>query len=283
LMPSFVTRVLFKLVGHRIGRHCRIRILSYVYAEDMVIGNDVEIRPFVFIKVNALSLGNSTIISFGTQIKGNRKFSTRGSNFIGVHCLINCEEDVSVGFYSGIGPRSIIYTHGSFLPITLGYPAKFAPVVIGDYVWISMAVTILAGTHVENNCIINPGVLLKSKVRANSLIDCKPELFSRMNLLPLQTFLKHLPAVRLEHIIEDFFVYEHMEYVHHKNENSFSFGKNHVFKYFPDSETIELSIENKKIIYDMARFLTTFSTARTHKRFLFFLRRRCGIILQNCD
>jgi len=280
LMPSFITCFVFRLMGHQIGKNSKIRILSYIYADKIAIGNDVEIRSFVFIQVNTLTLGHNTVISFGTQIKGDQSFTAKGCNFIGLHCLINCEDNVSLGFYSGLGPRSTIYTHGSFLPITLGYPAKFEPVVIEDYVWVGMAVTILPGTHIESNCIINPGVMLKSRIRANSLIEFKSATFSVMKLNQLQAFLKQLPASQLSTIIENFLIYEHMEYTHHKEDNRFSSGKTCVFRYFSETGIIELFVKNKKITYDMTRFSTDFSTSVLHKRFLFFLRRRCGIILQ---
>jgi acetyltransferase-like isoleucine patch superfamily enzyme len=92
--------------------------------------------------VRKLSIGDNSIISFGTQIKGEKSFSTKGNNFVGVHCLINCDEDVKLGFYSGLGPRCNVYSHGSFLPVIKGYPAKFETVVLEDYVWVGMAVTI---------------------------------------------------------------------------------------------------------------------------------------------
>ena len=280
LMPSFITCFIFRMMGHKIGKNCKINILSYVYADKIVIGNDVEIRSFVFIFVNTLALGHNTVISYGTQIKGEQNFSAKGNNFIGVHCLIHCEENVSLGFYSGLGPESTIYTHGSFLPITLGYPAKFEPVVIEDYVWIGMAVKILPGTHIESNCIINPGVVLKSRIRANSLIEFKSTAFSVMKLNQLQAFLKKLPASQLSTIIENFLIYERMEYTHHKENNSFSSGETVVFKYFSETGIIALYDKNNKITYDINQFSTDVSTSDIHKKFLFFLRRRCGIILQ---
>lgn len=280
-LPSFATCLLFRLLGHQVGKNSKIRIFSYIYSDKIEIGNDVDIRSFVFIKVNRLVIGDNSIISFGTQIKGAKSFTTKGNNFVGAHCLINCDEDVRIGFYSGIGPRCTVYTHGSLLPITRGYPAKFEGVVLEDYVWIAMAVMILPGTHVESNVIVNPGLVLKSRIKSNALIELKPDIVTEMKLSNLQKLLRKDKLDHLKRIISGFLEYNKIEYVHNEQENMFLCGERYVFKYFAETNIIELIIKNKKkISYDLESFTTENSKLRIHKKFLFFLRRRCGIILQ---
>ncbi|MCK5615891.1 hypothetical protein KAR91_79235 [Candidatus Pacearchaeota archaeon] len=281
LLPSFASRLLFKLLGHKIGKNSRLPIFSYIYADEIEIGNDVDIRPFVFIRVHKLSIGNNSIISFGSQIKGDKNFSTKGNNFIGAFCLINCEENVTFGFYSGIGPKSTVYTHGSFLPVTMGYPAKFEEVVLEDYVWVAMAVKILPGTHIESNCIINPGVVLKSRIKSNTLVEFKSAAFSQINLSKLQKFLQKSNSNQLPKIIEDFLTYNGIGYTHTETDNSFSAGDKYVFKYFPESNKIKLTCgKNKEITYDLENFCADYSKLKIHKKFLFFLRRRWGVTLR---
>ena len=280
-LPSFATCILFRLLGHKIGKNAKIPIFSYIYANEIEIGNDVDIRPFVFIRVNKLSIGNNSIISFGTQIKGDKNLFAKGNNFIGSHCLINCEEDVKMGFYSGFGPRCTVYTHGSFLPVTKGYPAKFEEVVLEDYVWIAMAVTILPGTYIESNCIINPGVVLKSRIKSNTLIEFNPAVFRKIDLSKLQKFFKKSNSYHYKKIISDFLTHYQMDHTHNEEDNSFSAGEKYVFKYFPETDIIELIYDaTKKITYDLGDFSTDYSKLIIHKKFLFFLRRRCGITLQ---
>jgi len=281
LLPSFVTCILFRLLGHKIGKNAKIPFLSYIYADEIKIGNDVDIRPLVFIRVNKLLIGNNSIISFGTQIKGEKTFFTKGNNFIGAHCLINCEEDVKIGFYSGFGPKCTVYTHGSFLPVTKGYPAKFEEVILEDYVWIAMAVTILPGTYIESNCIINPGVVLKSRIKSNTLIEFNPGVFRELDLGKLQKFFKKSNSYHHKIIISGFLSYCQMDYTHNEEDKSFSTVEKHVFKYFPEADIIELIYDkNKKITYDLGNFCVDYSRLRIHKKFLFFLRRRYGVILR---
>ena len=281
LLPSFATCILFRLLGHKIGKNAKMAFLSYIYADEIEIGNDVDIRALVFIRVNKLSIGNNSIISSGTQIKGDKGFFTKGNNFIGAHCLINCEEDVKIGFYSGLGPRCTVYTHGSILPVTKGYPTKFEGVVLEDYVWIAMAVTILPGTYIESNCVINPGVVLKSKIRSNTLIEFDPTVFRELDLSKLQKLLKKSNSYHQKKIISGFFTYCQMDYTHNEEDNIFSAGEKFVFKYSPEANIIELIYDKKeKITYDLEKFCVDYSKLKIHKKFLFFLRRRCGITLQ---
>lgn len=281
ILPSSITCMVFRLLGHKIGRNVKIPFLTYIYAEDIELGNDVDIRPFVFISVSKLSIGNSSIVSFGTQIKGDKTFVARDNSFIGVHCLINCDEDVRIGFYSGLGPRCTVYTHGSFLPVTRGYPAKFEKVVLEDYVWTGMAVTFLPGAHIESNCIINPGVVLSSRIKTNTLVKVNPSTFSEFDLQKLQRFSRKSNAYYHEEILGKFCQYYKMKYEHNKAKNTFVVEGKYVFECFPDSNIIELRLSNgKRITYDLENYYTDYSKLRIHKDFLFFLRRRYGLTLR---
>jgi acetyltransferase-like isoleucine patch superfamily enzyme len=281
VLPSFVTCKIYRMVGHKIGTNVRLSLFSYVHAEKIEIGNDVAIRPFVFIRVSQLSINSNSIVSFGTQIKGEKSFFARGNNFIGVHCLINCEEDVTMGFYSGFGPRCNIYTHGSFLPVIKGYPAKFASVVLEDYVWVGMAVTILPGTHIESNCIVNPGVVLKSRIKANTLIEVSSAAFRVLDLRRLQKFAqKELSIQYYEEMIRGFLAYCRMDYVFNAKEKSFSASDKYEFKLLSGSDVVELSYKGEPPIrYNFDTFCADHSKLRLHKKFLFYLRRRYGVIL----
>lgn len=281
LLPSFVTCMIYRMLGHRIGINANIAIFSYVHADAIEIGNDVEIRPFVFIRVSKLSIGPNSIISFGTQIKGPRAFLTEGNNFVGGHCVINCEEDVRIGFYSGFGCRCNIYTHGSFLPVIKGYPAKFEKVVLEDHVWVGMAVTILPGTYIESNCIVNPGVVLKSRIKSNTLIECSPTAFREMDLGRLQTLLKNkISPDYCEEIVKAFLAYSHLDYVYDQESKCFSTSDEDVFKCLPERDLVELShTGNPTIRYDFRALSADPSNLKIHRRFLFYLRRRWGIIL----
>ncbi len=289
-LPSPCTRFLYRLCGHTIGRNVRLPVFSYVYAQTMRLGNDVDIRPLVFISVNELVIGNNSIISFGTQIKGDRDFVTKDNCFLGPHCIIHCDEEVRFGFYSGLGPRCTIYTHGSFLPVTQGYPAKFEKVIIEDYVWIAMSVCILSGAYsvcilsgayIESNCIINPGVVIHSRIKGNSLVQVKPDTYTNMDVRKLCRFSRKNNQVYHERIITEFLTQRKTTFNHDTEKRIFSIRDRYSFLYDPEKNTITLSVSKKnKITYDLENFYMDYSGNTTHKAFLFFLRRRYGLTLR---
>jgi acetyltransferase-like isoleucine patch superfamily enzyme len=279
-LPSRPTRLLYRLCGHHIGKNARIPALSFVHAREMTVGNDVDIRRFVYIHVRKLSLGANTIVSYGCQIKGPAGFTCGDNDFLGLQCVIHCIEDVTLGFYSGMGPRCTVYTHGSFLPVTQGYPAKFAPVVIDDHVWIAMEVTIMPGSHIERNCIINPGVVVQGKVKPDSIVQLDARAYEFYDLNRLLKISKKNTAYWLHQIISAFLRSESLAYQYDSAEDCYSVpGK---FKFFarPQTNTIELLIGNEKILYDLDLFFADQSRKPIHKKFLAFIRLHFGLTLR---
>ena len=279
-LPSFVTCMLYKLIGYKIGKNSRIPIFSFVYADKIELGNDVDIRPFVFISVSRLSLGHNAIISFGTQIFGRKSFQAKDNTFVGVQCLIHCEEDVKIGFYSGLGPRCIVYTHGSFLPVTKGYPAKFEPVVLEDYVWTGMSVVYLPGTYIEENCIINPGVVVDSRIASNTLLKLAPGSFQRIKLEKLQKYFIKSNKYYLEEMLKQFLDSENCDYTHEKQNNLFILNSGDSYCYNPSENVIFFKYNGLEIKYDFENYFAEKSSYKLHRRFLFFIRRRFGVILR---
>lgn len=281
LLPSRATCMLYRVIGHKIGRNVKIPIFSYIHADKIELGNDVDLRHFVFISVSDLSIGNNAIISFGTQIKGEKSFHAGDNSFIGPHCMIHCDENVTIGFYSGLGPRCTVYTHGSFLPVNKGYPARFEEVVLEDYVWTGMTVTMMPGAYIESNCIINPGLIISSRIKSNTIVQFNASAFSHLSLNRLQKIMKRDNTHHHERILREFLEHYEMQYIHEKTNNSFGINERLEFKYFPDINKIKLVHSgNKEITYDLENYYTDYSTLDIHKKFLFFIRRRFGITLR---
>ena len=280
-LPSCLTRPLFKLVGHRVGRNTSLPFFSFVCAEQMELANDVDIRPFVFISVSRLVIGSNTIVSFGTQVKGEKGFYAGDNCFIGAHSIIHCDEDVRFGFYSGIGPRCIIYTHGSFLPVTLGYPAALAEVVLEDFVWTAMGVMFLPGSHVEPNCIINPGVVVSGRVAAGTRLQMSPDATTRIDQMKLLRFSRRSAAYYHRAIIRGFLTTQRASWEESEEGAVFRSGDGRGFRSIPATNTIELLDGNRRIAaYDLEGFYATESTHTTHRKFLAYVRRRFGLTLR---
>jgi acetyltransferase-like isoleucine patch superfamily enzyme len=281
ILPSAPTRFLYRLCGQRIGKNVRMPCFSYIHADEITLGDDVDIRRFVFVHLHKFSVGANSIISYGTQIKGSASFSCGDNAFIGVHCIIHCAEDVTLGFYSGMGPRSTVYTHGSFLPVTMGYPAKFAPVIMEDYVWIGMEVTIMPGAHIESNCIINPGVVVQSRIKSNSLIQLSSSHHTVLDLARLQKISKKSVPYYHDKIIASFLKSRALSFQHAPDSNLYALADGRVFISDPEANGIELRQKNGRTIrYDLERFYTDRSRNSFHRDFLAHIRLRFGIALR---
>ena len=279
-LPSAPTRFLYRLCGFRIGRHVKMPLFSYIYADEMTIGNDVCIRKLVYIHVHILVVGANTIISYGNQIKGDASFSCGDNCFLGIHCLIHCAEDVKLGFYSGLGPRCTVYTHGSFLPVTMGYPKKFAPVVLEDYVWVAMEVTIMPGAHIERNCIINPGVVIQGRIKSDSIVQLDAKQYGVYDLGRLQKISKRDIPYWHHQIISSFLSSQAAPVQHEAGAPSYSVPGRYTFVSRPEANSIELLIAGKRIVYDLGRFYADSSRIRIHKEFLSFVRLHYGLTLR---
>jgi acetyltransferase-like isoleucine patch superfamily enzyme len=282
LLPSGLSRPLFRLAGHRIGKNTRLPIFSFVHADTLELGDDVDIRPFVVINVGTCAIGSNSIVSFGAQIFGDKGFTTKDNCFIGPHCIIHCEENVSFGFYSGLGARCVIYSHGSFLPVNRGYPVKFAEVVLEDYVWTAIGVMFLPGAYVESNCILNPGVVVSSRIPSGTLVQVDTKQFQRLDLNRVLHFAKRDNRHHHQAILSSFLSSRGMDCQPAPDENHFPISNGYEFESDPAANMICLRLGNgsESILYDLEEFYCDESNDTLHKAFLTFLRRRFGIALR---
>lgn len=256
-------------------------LLSFICANQIELGNDVDIRPFVFISVERLVIGSSTIVSFGCQIKGDKGFQAGDNCILGAHAIVHCDENVTLGFYCGVGPRSTIYTHGSFLPVTRGYPALFAEVILEDFVWSAMGVMFLPGAHVQTNCIINPGVVVSGRVEANSRLQLSEQAFQRLDQSKLLRFSRRRPEYYHEKIVRGFLHSEGLKSEITEGGRKFVATNGISFHSDPENNSIEFFRgERPTASYDFEGFWTSESRDPVHRRFLTYVRKHFGVILR---
>lgn len=281
LLPSGPSRVIYRLAGYSIGRNVKLPWLSYVFAEEISLGDDVDIRPLVFINVRRLELGRCTIVSFGVQIVGENDFATGDNCFIGAHSIVHCDEKVRFGFYSGIGPRCMVYTHGSFLPVTLGYPASFAEVVLEDFVWTAMGVMFLPGAHVESECIVNPGVVVSGRVRRGTRLQFGKDSFAQLEQSRLLRFARRPVAYYHHAIIEGFFATLGNTCESIPSGVGYRTSSGVELRTYPETDRLELWRGGVRVAtYWLSDYFADASTDHVHRAFLQFLRRRFGLTLR---
>ena len=111
--------------------------------------------------------------------------------------IINPNSTVTIGDYTGIGAEVMLWTHGSWLDITQGYPADFGPITIGSNVWLPARCIMLPNTSIGNDTVIGIGSIITKPIPSNCMAagtpckvirqDCYPKVISDDELESLIT------------------------------------------------------------------------------------------------
>ena len=143
--------------------------------------------PFSLIVIGSnLELSSYSILSYFLIIKGSGSLKIGVRSFVAVGAFLDLHADITIGEYSGVGPKNVILTHGIFWPMAWGYKPKEAPVKIGNLVWIGANVKVLSGSTVKNEVLILPNSTITGTVKKSCAIYSNP---IEKTFLPL-TFFK---------------------------------------------------------------------------------------------
>ena len=81
---------------------------------------------------------------------------------------------ITIGNDTSIGGHSQLFTHSSWLSELEGYPVKFAPIKIGNFVWGSWRTFITAGVEIGDYVILHPNSVVSKNVPSNSIYSSNP-------------------------------------------------------------------------------------------------------------
>lgn len=176
LSPPFLkVHILRWFCRAKIGRGVYIGWFSSVMGRQIKICDYSEIRSITLIKCDQeIDIGEYSAVSNFVFIYGAGSFILGNQSYIGPQCLFNVDEILRIGNISTIGPRTMIFTHSSFLPYTEGYWAKLAGVNIGNYAWIAAGVFIHPGVNIGSNVFINARSVVKNDICDNEVVEGFP-------------------------------------------------------------------------------------------------------------
>ncbi|HAJ37856.1 MAG TPA: transferase [Chloroflexi bacterium] len=176
ILPPFVKPwVLRRVCGARVGRHVSIGWFASIAAREIELGDYAAVRAATLIRLDgAFRLGRQSEISNFCLIYGASDLEIGDQCYIGPQCLLNCDEPVRMGYYSALGPRSTVFTHGSFLPFTQGYWVKLAGVNIGSYVWCAAGVFLHPGVEIGDECFVNSRSVVTQSIPPGSVVEGNP-------------------------------------------------------------------------------------------------------------
>lgn len=119
--------------------------------------------------------------------------------FAGPNVVLNPNHSISIGNEVGMGEGSSIWTHGAYLPVTCGFPAKFASVTIGNRVWLPGHTRILPGVTIGDDVVVGMGSLVNHDLPSRCLAGGVPAKVLRENAFPQDV---HLDALAIELVNE---------------------------------------------------------------------------------
>jgi hypothetical protein len=129
--------------------------------------------------------------------------------YIGPRCIVNLRRnDFKMGNYAGLGPGSVVYTHGQWLPYTQGWPRTYGDVVLEDYAWVPAKVFLSPGVKVGAKSIVGSGAVITKDVPPNSFAAGVPAKV----IQPIDKIVDHVDqnelfkrAVEMAEDLPDFF------------------------------------------------------------------------------
>jgi len=238
-MPDFIKKLLWRLIGFKIGKRCKIGLFSIILVENLVFGDDVVIDPFtMIIFLKKFKLGHKSRIAYFTKIYGKGSFIADNRCLVSIQCLIECysEKKITMNDYSCFGPRNTIYTHGGYLPTLQGFPSKIDDIIIGSFSWTGMSTTILPGTKIGDSTIIAPGGVLTGKISNNLFI--RPHSYG-YDVTPIEKKMKTKTSEEIDNYIKNMI---YIVAVKDNIQNVYDF-------YSPPPFPIIEKYNNKKIFY----------------------------------
>jgi len=169
--PSPIRVVLYRLLGAKIMDGATIKAFSVVLVKNLIMEPKARIRPFVVIVFpELLHLKAYSGISYFALIHGRASLKIGVHSHISIFNFVDLHDNVHLGNWSSPSAFCKIMTHGVFWPASWGYSTKFAPVEMGDFVWIHFNCSIGAGVTIASNNVILSGSTIVSPIRKSGYI-----------------------------------------------------------------------------------------------------------------
>ena len=121
--------------------------------------------------------GREVIVRRGVYFGRGSQISIGNNSMIGADAIIGSAAEVKIGSNVLMGPQVLIYTsnHGTSrgMPMRL-QPLHFAPVTIGDDVWIGARCILLPGVTVGDGAVIAAGAVVTKDIPAYAVVAGVP-------------------------------------------------------------------------------------------------------------
>jgi len=196
-LPAFLKKIIYKIRGYKIGKNVSFGFGSVIIGKNVTIGdnssfgfvsviraNTIEIGRFV--TIGSLSMLDTEKIIVGDDSRINENVIVGGIKtsesmlkigkrvIIMEYSFINPTKPIIIGDDSGIGGHCLLFTHGSWLSQLDGFPVTFAPITLGERVWLPWRVFIMPGIEIGNEVVIGANSLVSKSLPSNVLAAGSP-------------------------------------------------------------------------------------------------------------
>jgi acetyltransferase-like isoleucine patch superfamily enzyme len=196
-LPSPIKKAFYRFKGYKIGKGVSLGLGSVIIGKDVSIGDYSSLGMITVVRGNKIQINRFVTIGMLTMIdtesifidddaRINEKVIIGGiknpdsslhvgkRTIIMEYSFINPTKPIVIGDDSGIGGHCLLFTHGSWSNQLEGFPVTFAPITIGERVWLPWRVFIMPGTSVGNDVVIGANSLVSGTIPSNSLIAGSP-------------------------------------------------------------------------------------------------------------
>ena len=197
ILPGILKKIYYRLLGYKIGKNVYFGFFSAIIGENIsienntkignftiikgksiTIGSHTEIDSFVYMNVPKVSIGKDVVIREQVKIGGNEthksSFSIGDRSHIRQNVIINTSDSVIIGEETAIGGGTYIFTHSSWHSLLDGFPCSYAPVKIGNNVWISWDSFILPNVTINDDVLIGAGSVVTKNIPSNCIAMGNP-------------------------------------------------------------------------------------------------------------
>ena len=136
--------------------------------------------PFVGLRMRAyaragvpLAAAAETPVMLGAEVWSPRELSIGARTIVGRRCVLDARGGIAIGSDVNIGSDTILMTakHEVQDP---DFTASYAPIAIGDRVWIALRATVLGGVTIGEGAVVAAGAVVTRDVPPFAIVAGTP-------------------------------------------------------------------------------------------------------------
>lgn len=186
--------------GVTLGESIDVRLRGH-----FIVGDRSHLGDNIHIRGNNVKIGCDLFHSHGLRVGGGGRQHPNANLSIGDRCtihnnFINLCEEVRIGNDVGLSPEVSILTHGYWLSVLEGFPARFAAVTIRDGAIIGYRSLVMMGVTIGEGAVIGAQSVVTRNVEPNAVYAGNPAKFIRKIIPPAEEEKRTLVA----HILEEY-------------------------------------------------------------------------------